>query len=471
MKYLLLLFITLSSGAFAASAETPFTFEDANGQKVAAFKGVFSVPENRNKTNSRRIDIHYVRFPATGKTPGHPIVYLAGGPGGSGIATAKYRRFQLFMAMREFGDVIALDQRGTGDSDDLPKCTSQQVLPRTPISDQQYISIKQQALRECLSFWQQQKVDLSAYNTLENAADLNALRLHLNAEKITLWGISYGSHLALSALKTMPEHIHKVIIASAEGLRQTIKMPARTDAYFARLQKAVDKQLGSNTFDIRQLMKKVHDKLDQQPLKINLSTEDPENVYYLQRRDMQQMASGMISDPNRAWQLIQLYQAVDANFIMPLIPIIQGYFGLDESISFRAMSIAMDIASGIDSDRRKVIEQQAQSALLATYLNFTLHYTDIASQLDLGDAFRKPPSSHVPTLLLSGTLDGRTYVESQREAVAGLSNCTIITVVNAGHNLFKSSPEVLETMQAFMRDETISHTEILTQLPAMTTAQ
>jgi len=446
------------------------TFESGDGQKVEAFKGVFSVPENRTKNNSRQIDIHYVRFPATGKKSGYPIVYLAGGPGGSGIATAKHRRFELFMAMREFGDVIALDQRGTGDSDHLPECISSQTLPPTPISDAEYIAIRQQALRDCLTFWEQQKVDLKAYNTVENAADLDALRQHLKAEKITLWGISYGSHLAFAALKSMPERLHKVIIASAEGLRQTVKMPARTDAYFERLQTAARQQTGDDALDIIGLMRRVHDKLEKNPMKISLSN-DSETFYYLQRRDMQQLASGSISDPGRAWQAVQLYQAVDAGFVMPLVPIIQRYFGVGDKLSLRAMSVAMDIASGIDAERRKTIEQQAQSALLASYLNFTLHYTDVAPQLDLGDHFRKPPESDVPTLLLSGTLDGRTYIESQKEAVSGLKNCQIITVVNAGHNLFKSSPQVLATMQAFMRGDTIDETEIQAPLPSMTSAQ
>ena len=471
MKLILLLCLISPLSIAVVPGETPITFESADGQKVEAFKGTFSVTENRHKPSSRSIDIHYVRFPANGKKPGHPIIYLAGGPGGSGITTAKYRRFELFMAMREFGDVIALDQRGTGESNDLPRCTSSKTIPRSPIPDAQYITTKQEALAECLEFWKNKNVDLKAYNTLENAADLDALRKHLKAEKITLWGISYGSHLALTALKTMPQHIHKVILASAEGLRQTIKMPARTDAYFERLQKAVDTQLGEAAPKIKPLMQRVHKKLHQQPLKIELAGDDSENFYYLQRRDMQQLASGMISDPNRAWQLVQLYRAVDAGFVMPLIPIIQRYFGLDEKISFSAMSVAMDIASGIDQERRKTIEQQAQTALLATYLNFTLHYTDVAPQLDLGKAFRQPPTSDVPTLLFSGTLDGRTYVESQREAAAKLSNSTIITVLNAGHNLFKSSPEVLQTMQAFMRNQAINRTEIQAELPAMTMQQ
>jgi pimeloyl-ACP methyl ester carboxylesterase len=76
--------------------------------------------------------------------------------------------------------------------------------------------------------------------------------------------------------------------------------------------------------------------------------------------------------------------------------------------------------------------------------------------------------SHVPTLLLSGTLDGRTYPESQREAVAGLDRLQAITVVNAGHNLFMTSPEVTTAIERFMRGEPLQSPRITVPLPDFT---
>ena len=86
--------------------------------------------------------------------------------------------------------------------------------------------------------------------------------------------------------------------------------------------------------------------------------------------------------------------------------------------------------------------------------------------LDLGDAFREPPVSDVPVLVLSGTLDGRTYPESQREAVAGLQKVHIVTIEDAGHNLFMSSPEVTKVIQSFMRGDTVGVTRIKVDIPA-----
>ncbi|MBB3061525.1 pimeloyl-ACP methyl ester carboxylesterase [Microbulbifer rhizosphaerae] len=97
------------------------------------------------------------------------------------------------------------------------------------MSDRRYIEYHRDALRECLAFWRESGVDLAGYNTVENTRDLDALRRHLGAKKIVLWGTSYGSHLALAALKEMEDRVERVVISSAEGLDQTVKLPARTD--------------------------------------------------------------------------------------------------------------------------------------------------------------------------------------------------------------------------------------------------
>src|SRR5687767_13988585 len=228
--------------ADSSAEEEKFVFETWSKQKIEAFRGSLGVPENRSAERSRTVSLHYVRLPATGSRGGPPIVYLAGGPGGSGIAAINYR-YEMFMAMRQYGDVIALDQRGTGASNIVPRCESTQVVPfARPISDEEYVRYQREALKECLAYWQREGVDLDSYNTVESARDLDALRTHLGSVKIVLWGTSYGSHLALAALKEMPGGIERVVLSSVEGLDQTVKLPGQTDAYLTRLQQAIDTQ-------------------------------------------------------------------------------------------------------------------------------------------------------------------------------------------------------------------------------------
>ncbi|MFT6006350.1 MAG: pimeloyl-ACP methyl ester carboxylesterase, partial [Pseudoalteromonas tetraodonis] len=295
-----LLAISTSTRSSAAAAELEITFTAGSGEQVSAYQGSFQVPENRSNVDSRLIPINYVRFPATTKNAGPPIVYLSGGPGGSGIKTAKYRRFELFMMMRQFGDVIALDQRGTGALHTTAECKSSQLVPlQVAMTDTAYYEIHRFAMIECLTFWKAQNVDILGYTTTENVSDIDALREHLGVDKITLWGISYGSHLALAALKQIENRIHKVVIASAEGLDQTIKMPFRTDDYFARLQDAInqDQALRVQFPDIKALLRRVHKNLEETPQPIVFDKDGESITLLLQRRRMQQFASGSISDP------------------------------------------------------------------------------------------------------------------------------------------------------------------------------
>ena len=74
----------------------PYTFENANKEKVDAEFGTLLVPENRSNPESNLIELAFVRFKSTAKNPGPPIVYLAGGPGGSGIGTASRLTFSTF---------------------------------------------------------------------------------------------------------------------------------------------------------------------------------------------------------------------------------------------------------------------------------------------------------------------------------------------------------------------------------------
>ena len=168
--YLLPVVVMAGQPALAANNETAITFTADSGKSVKAYSGSYQVPENRNTMGSRLLTIHYVRFPSLSDKPAAPIVYLAGGPGGSGIATAKGRRFELFMALRQHADVIALDQRGTGLSDDVPPCKSSQAMAVSARWDEQKMAqLHELALAECAVFWKGNGADILGYTTVQNA--------------------------------------------------------------------------------------------------------------------------------------------------------------------------------------------------------------------------------------------------------------------------------------------------------------
>jgi len=460
--------------AGAASAEEPITFTSQDGASVDAFQGAFSVPEDRSNPDSRMIEIGYVRFPALDGADGAPIVYLAGGPGGSGTGTARAQRFELFMQMRQHGDVIAFDQRGTGlSSNDLPSCVSHVAVPETePTTDAEFADAYRQAALECRVFWHEQGVEIDGYTTAQSVEDISDLRVHLGAEQVTLWGISYGTHLAMAALKTIPDEIDRAILASAEGLDQTVKLPSQTEAYIDRLQAAVNTQPAAAAAypDIAGLMARVHAKLEAEPMMIQVQTRDGVHPFLLQRRDLQQMASGLIADPGFAAIMLAMYAEIDqADSAYIASGIVGRFYELGQPITLRPMSTAMDLASGISEARLARVEHEAQTSLLGAYLNFPMpQLNGVWSGFGLDDDFRAAPVGDTPILLLSGTLDGRTYPDSQREALSGMANVDWVIVENAGHNLFMTTPEVHAVMHRFMEGETVDGERIIAPLPDLT---
>ena len=51
--------------------------------------GWLAVPESRSRPQGASIKLPVVRFKSTAEKPGYPIIYLAGGPGASGLESAK----------------------------------------------------------------------------------------------------------------------------------------------------------------------------------------------------------------------------------------------------------------------------------------------------------------------------------------------------------------------------------------------
>lgn len=437
----------------SARAQTfePYTFEAEVTIPVEAERGEIMVPENRTDANSRSIPIGFVRLASRAATPKAPIVYLAGGPGGSGTRAMRGTRWRMFDRLRDVADVIILDQRGTGFSDRVPRCRSSVQVPAdSATTRERYVRLHRKALAECVDVWEAKGVDLRGYTTWESAADINAVRKALGVDRVSLLGISYGSHLALATLKRYPNRIDRLVLASPEGLDDTVKRPSRTDAYIERLQAAIDADSVSRSFypDVRGLLKGVLDDVEANPPHL-LVDDDPEFRRTLGRFELMRITGYSLSDPRGANSILEGYlDAAHGDYTW-----FQNYFDWvvrDNTIAFNGMAVAMDLASGISPKRKAQVSAEAETALLGDAINFPMpHLQDALPDLDLGSAFREPVSSDRPALLLTGTLDGRTYPEAHAEIAEGLSNGARVTIRNAGHNLFLSHPDVVPLIADF----------------------
>ncbi len=454
--------------ALSSSAQSfeAVEFELQSGETISAERGVILVPENRSNPDARMIPIRFLRFKSRTEQPASPIIYLAGGPGGSGTGAARGERWAMFDRLRDVADVIILDQRGTGMSNSLPDNACSEMIPAdSPATRDVTTRVYRAAMMKCLEYWKDQGVDIRGYTTWESAADIEAVREALGVERVNLLGISYGTHLALATLKRYPERIDRLVLASAEGLDQTVKRPALTEAYFKRLQAAVDSDpIAAELYpDVRSLINDVLDQVEADPPMITVHQQRASDCFErpLSRFDIQIVASYRITDPREVALLLEACTDVAKDKYR----IFAYFLGAHESV--RGMPEAMDIASGISAERLSLVEAQAKSALLGDALNYPMpHLRDAIPGIDLGDDFRSPVTSDRPALFFSGTLDGRTYPEAHAEIAEGFSNGAIVTIENAGHNLFFSHPEVVEIITEFFSGVPAQAQTLVAPLPS-----
>lgn len=183
--------------------------------------GFLSVPESRADPNSPTIKLAVAIFKSTSPAPQEPVIRLDGGPGGHSLQSAgEYLFFlQSSQSLIERGDLILLDQRGVGLSQPSLACTELTEAQLTlmnenlPLEDEQrQYEIATQACRERLAG---QGINLNAYTSAENAADIHDLWTALGYEQVNLYGVSYGTRLALTIMRDYPEGIRSVILDSA----------------------------------------------------------------------------------------------------------------------------------------------------------------------------------------------------------------------------------------------------------------
>lgn len=444
---------------FAAPAKfEPYVFKTQDGKSIDAELGSFTVPENRTRPNARNLTIRFVRFKSTSAKPGHPIVYLAGGPGGSGIGALSTGRFAIANALREFGDVIAYDQRGINQSEPDTRCTEEYLMaPGEALERGRAGAVMAEAVRRCAA--RLSSVDTTTLNTRENAADLNDLRAALGAQKLILWGISYGTHLGIAAMRYHPEAIDRVILAGIEGPDDTYKLPSDQQTLLEEIARLAPQH------DLLASINNVLRELEARPKRVTLThpVSGASAELVVNKLDFQRVLADTLAGPESFAALPDFATRVEKGDWTALgLAAGRGRSGTAPYL----MSIAMDCASGISTVRAQRIAAEAKTTLLGDAIN--LPFPEVCAGVkfaDAGDAFRGPIVSDTPALLISGTLDGRTRPRQAEELRMTMPNAQHLVIVGAGHSdpLFLSSPEILDAMKTFLRGETVRERYI--QLP------
>ncbi|HSL31188.1 MAG TPA: alpha/beta fold hydrolase [Anaerolineales bacterium] len=185
--------------------------------------GYLVVPENRLNPGTRYIRLHVAIFRnRAGAAVADPVIHLAGGPGSSSLEVAGYMLGQGLDAILNQHDFILFDQRGTGYS--LPRldcpervevtATLLEIGLTSPGANELIV----EAFRRCRERLLAEGTDLSAYNSAVSATDLNDLRVALGYEALNLYGVSYGTRLALTFMRDYPQAVRSAVLDSTYPL-------------------------------------------------------------------------------------------------------------------------------------------------------------------------------------------------------------------------------------------------------------
>jgi pimeloyl-ACP methyl ester carboxylesterase len=428
----------------------PQSIVSAAGESVNAESGWLVVPENRALAQSTSIRLPVVRFRSTSAKPGFPIVYLAGGPGESGIQSAKENIFPVLLALRAQADVIVYDQRGTGSAEPSLVVPGNFNLPLdSPLdsaaSRERLLAVAVESSAEI----RKRGIDLSAYNTNESADDLNDLRVALGAAKINIWGHSYGSHLGLAFLRRHGEFVQRAILGGVNGPDQRWRYPNDLSALIDRVdvQMASIPKLKKQMPSLKEVIAGVLKDLEAKPVTLTVQSQ----AIVIGRKDLEVLIALQSGDTEFIKGLPAFFGRIKDKDYAQLAAAVAH--GLKQREIGTLMRYSMHLASGVSAERGATIALQEKSALFRDAINFPYadpEFRAAWSVRDLGTEFRAPIKSVVPTLFLSGTLDGRTSIADAEEVRRGFSNGRQLIIENASHNFYHLTPAVVEAMLAFL---------------------
>ena len=190
----------------------PCTSESLDGFDCATLER----PLDRARPRGAKVQLAVVRLPATG-TPEQRIGSLfmnPGGPGGSGLEAAGLG-YLLPAEVRQSFDFVTWDPRGIGAS--TPAITGCDApMPARPatgtVAWQRILNARIRALSEVnRACYAANRSIIEHAGTVDVAHDLDALRAAVGDEKLTYWGISYGTMLGSTYAQLFPAKVRALV--------------------------------------------------------------------------------------------------------------------------------------------------------------------------------------------------------------------------------------------------------------------
>jgi pimeloyl-ACP methyl ester carboxylesterase len=443
------------------TAACPFTPGDGITEGKELTCGYLTVPEDRGNAQSRAIQLAVAIFKPSATVPSDPVVYLSGGPGGallSGWGT--YVSTLTLDQMTQGHTLIMFDQRGTGYSqpalncseiDQLNKDTQDKILGRDE-GNAQYVA----AAKKCHDRLVNADVNLQAYTSIADADDVHDLIQALGYKQVDLYGVSYGTRLALTVMRLFPADIRSVILDST--------LPTQINTF--KTFPAVTQHAYDTLFQGCAASPRCHAKYPQLE-SVFYKLVDDVNAKPITFQDVHYGPVALDGDGLANWVFSMMY----VTQLIPVLPeaimqisqgnyeILSQYFGilmLQNDISYGmyySVECGEDIAFTTADELSKAtagIHREIQPEMNAG-LKSDVGICQFWGDQPVPTAQKQAVTSSLPTLILSGEYDPITPLSNAQLALQTLSHGYLFKFPGTGHGVFNTDFCPDSIVAAFLR--------------------
>lgn len=405
--------------------------------------GYLVVPAKHAEPTGPTIRLAVAIAKSTNPTPAaDPLVMEQGGPGGSSIDAFIEDLFDAQEVLRLDRDVIILEQRGTLYSE--PNLMCQEVLDfnvealQENLTTNEEAALSEAAIQACRERLIIEGVDLDAFDSVENAADIAALVTALQLTQINLYGVSYGTMLALHTLRDFPQILRSVTIDSVVPL-QTNFIPevlqSASRAFRVLFDScAADPACGTAMPNLETDFYALVDELNTTP--ITFPVEDP---------DTGEMYEAVLNGDRLIAYYFQLLYATSVLPYLPktvydlkagntsLLSLISPFLDLDRTFA-DAMYYSVICAEDSDYTLDDYDFTDVPEALVAAFGDDTILTTCASWNAELlPNTVDDPVVSDVPVMVMSGEFDPITPPSFAAEAAQTLSHSYNFVYPGVGH--------------------------------------
>lgn len=451
--------------------------------------GYLTVPENRADPGGPTIRLAVARVPAVSTAPAAaPMVYLDGGPGSAALVSAPN---QVAAGINAERDVIFIDQRGTYHSEPVLTCPEVDAFlaeaVRLPFPDAATDALSSAATTACRDRLSAEGIDLAAYNTAENAHDIADLRLAMGIDEWDVYGVSYGTDVALTLLRNHPEGIRSVVLDSVVPPNLSVIpefWPAAAEAYQKLFDACAAQPACAAAYpDLAREFTDTVARLAESPLTVAVPDASGAMIdvvidgYQLANITVLLLAGGPAGwtlAPGMIHRLAHGDGTSAATFVKSFVPP-AGFVGLGLQWGVFCQEYVAQTDPHETLARARAALPGFPDETLRFLPQIPWAFQDCAIW-DVGEApaeARAAAESDLPVLVMGGTFDAVTAVSWGDALVGGLTNSQSVAFPGLGHQVLLQSPCPVAVMGGFLADPDAAVDESCVEemtLPAIVTS-